>query len=1690
MPPHERRQPIVQECPSVANYGPLQFQHGPTPQQVAARQVISKELPSFTGDPIEWPMFISSYMHSTSACGYTDSENLLRLQRCLKGTAKDAVSSLLLHPTSVPQIISTLQTLYGRPEQIVNNMVSKVRNTPAPKPDRLDTWVTFGLMVQNLCGHLKAVGLENHLSNPILLQELVEKLPPTVKFNWALYQQCLPVVDLSSFGNYMEKVAAATSSVATPLISQPKTSKEDRPRGKDRVFVNAHAEFNQEDDDLGVPMDRHQQLHIAAKKAEPAATCLSCGGGGHQVANCSTFKKLCLDDRWKEVKEKQLCSRCLTAHSRWPCRGEVCGVNGCQRRHHRLLHSELPKEEKNAIVTVHRKPTSSTLFRVLPVTLYGRKGQVNTFAFLDDGSSVTMVDQSTAEALGLEGNSETLCIHWTGGIQKKLSAQQVAVELSAVGSDKRFKASEVYIVENLGLPKQTVDFQEMEQRFAYLKGLPVKSFTAAVPGLMIGLNNIHLLATLKLREGRIGEPIATKTRIGWAVYGSVRGGVDQLPHRQMHIDVRPSNEELHSYVQEFFALESLGISVVPEAETAENQRARQILEETTKRIASGRFQTGLLWKNDFIQFPDSEPMAKKRLMCLEKRLCKDPELYNTVRRQIAEMQEKGYTHKATTEELDNFERRRSWFLPLGVVLNPNKPGKVRLIWDAAAKVKGVSLNTELLSGPDLLAPLLRVMFGFREREVAICADIMEMFHQVLIQENDRCAQLYKWRDSPDLPMDTMVMDVAIFGATCSPAQSQFVKNKNAEEHKAEYPSAAEAIQKKHYVDDYLDSLDTAKEATELALEVAHVHVAGGFTIRNWISNNHSVLERIGETNPTTVKSFTGEGQAERLLGIVWLPEEDVFMFALSFRQDIRILIEGVLVPSKREMLRVVMSVYDPLGLVAAFVIHGKVLIQDVWRAGVDWDQRVPQDIFNRWKLWLETLLKMSEIRILRCYFPGYDPDSYRSLQLHIFVDASEQAFAACAYFRIVDRGRVRCCLVASKTKVAPLKPLSIPRLELMAAVIGARLKRTIIENHSLDIQHTFFHSDAGTVLSWIQTDPRRYRQFVAFRVSEILSLTSVEEWRWVPTKLNVADEATKWGRGPSFEPGSRILVGPQFLYDDQGEWPKNCRSEVKITDEELRPAYIFSHFLAKPLVEFNKFSKWERLLRCVAYVHRFVENLKQRYRKEPGTEGGLTKHELQRAELTLWKLVQSDAYPDEVATLRYNTRANKQRLERLEKRSLLAKLSPMMDEDGIIRIDGRTAHSDYVTHDAKYPIILAKDHTITTLLLDWYHRKFRHANNETVVNEVRQRFHVPSVRSQVRATRKRCTWCQVYKTFPVPPKMGPLPQARLTPFKRTFTYSGIDYFGPYYVKVGRSAAKRWVALFTCLVTRAIHLEVVSSLSTDSCKKAIRRFIARRGAPVEIYSDRGTNFIGASRELTKEIKRINVELSSTFTDQQTQWTFNPPAAPHMGGCWERMVRSVKVALGVLPFERKLDEESLATFLAEAEHMINSRPLTFVPIESDDHESLTPNHFLLLNSSGVKQAEKTPVDVGMALKGSWNKIQHTLDNFWRRWLKEYLPTITRRTKWFHDVRHIREGDLVVIADEGVRNRWLRGRVVRTYPGRDGVPRRADVRTSDGSVMRDRLVIKLALLEISARNDAEPEVLATRGGECCGPLDSAAM
>ncbi|XP_065078771.1 uncharacterized protein LOC135701764 [Ochlerotatus camptorhynchus] len=673
------------------------------------------------------------------------------------------------------------------------------------------------VLLREKIGHPSHAALpESTGSGTSLASMLVDKLPANIKFSWALYQEQQPIVNLRTFGEYMGRVTTATSGI-TNVCPISKHQKDEKPKAKEKAYVNTHTtcEKKKQGSSASLPKgdQRVESSNIKRNESDTKKECPLCKSHDHIAEKCVEFKKLSVNERWKVVKEKKLCRRCLIAHTRWPCEGEVCGVNECQKRHHRLLHYD-PKPEQpltttNATVTVHRQPVTSTLFKILPVTLYGKTGTIDTYAFLDDGSSTTLLEQSIADELGVDGKVQSLYMQWTSGINKKVATTQIVkLGISEPGSRKVYQLSEVYTVENLGLPEQSIDVDELAKQYKHLQRLPVKSFQRATPGLLIGVNNIHLLNTAKIREGKEQEPIAAKTRIGWVVCGCLRGEENQFLHRQMHICAELTELDLHNYVREFFSVESIGVAVAPNLEGKDDQRARLILEGTTIRKTDGKFETGLLWKQDDFEFPDSRPMAERRLKCLERRLERDPKLYDSVRQQIADYEFKGYIHVVTDEERAKFDPRRTWYLPLGVVLNPNKPGKVRVIWDAAAKVNGVSLNTMLLKGPDLLTPQMSVTFKFREREVAMSGDIQEMFLQ---------------------PMVTMASDVAIFGATCSPAQSQYVKNLNAAEHEQEYPQAAAAIKNKHYVDDYLDSVDTEEEAVELALAVAEIAAAPELT---------------------------------------------------------------------------------------------------------------------------------------------------------------------------------------------------------------------------------------------------------------------------------------------------------------------------------------------------------------------------------------------------------------------------------------------------------------------------------------------------------------------------------------------------------------------------------------------------------------------------------------------------------------------------------------------------------------------------------------------------------------------------------------------------------------------------------------------------------------------------------------------
>ncbi|XP_065195355.1 uncharacterized protein LOC135826682 [Sycon ciliatum] len=889
--------------------------------------------------------------------------------------------------------------------------------------------------------------------------------------------------------------------------------------------------------------------------------------------------------------------------------------------------------------------------------------------------------------------------------------------------------------------------------------------------------------------------------------------------------------------------------------------------------------------------------------------------------------------------------------------------------------------------------------------------------------------------------------------------------RNAEEFRDNHEEAVNAINRKHYMDDYFDSTPTVETAVARALQVVKIHKAGGFTIRSWVSNSSEVLASVPpelrSDSALTIDSGETATPTEKTLGLKWMPREDIFSFKLSARlvtQEAE-----VTQPTKGHVLRMCMSVFDPLGYLAFHTVSAKVLLQRIWRTGVSWDQPLPDDLVTRWKEWWQMLLKLSELSVPRPY--SEDMTKRAQVQLHVFGDASESAFAAAAYLRVTFAdGSAQVAFVLGKTRVAPLKPLSIPRLELQAAVMASRMTKTIKSEHDISIDSVTLWTDSVTALRWIQADARRFKPFVAHRVGEITEVTDVSQWRWVPTDENPADAATR----PRNDSGlaEKWLKGPDFLRHPESEWP--VEKPGAATPREDDSVELKNEFKATAreaptlaLPEIERYSSWNKLVRTTAWVVRYIRNLRASATGKPPVAGELRPSEFRRAQELWWLRCQADAFPTELLDLR--------KTGSVATSSTLCTLSPRIDEAGLIRMAGRIRTAPAGSLVELDPVILPPKHPFTRLLLQQTHEWCGHNGQAHMTNEIRRSYWIPTLRAVVRRTWTECQKCKNDRAQPVVPQMGALPDSRLAAFVRPFTHCGLDYFGPMEVTIGRRHKKRYGALFTCLTTRAIHLELARDLTTDSAIMAIRRMASRRGQPGIIYSDNGTNFRGADSELRKAVQDFDhTKIQGHLTPKGTEWRFNPPAAPHMGGAWERLVRSVKTALKAVLTARAPREDVLVTLLAEVESLLNSRPLTHVSCDATDEDSLTPNHFLLGTPSN-HQAPGEFDEAELCMRKQWRIVQVLADHFWRRWLREYLPTLTRRTKWHQrQQKEVKVNDIVVIADRDLpRGSWPKGTITAVYPGTDGHVRVADVKTASGTYRRP--VSKICVLDVLNEGDA---------------------
>ncbi len=1020
---------------------------------------------------------------------------------------------------------------------------------------------------------------------------------------------------------------------------------------------------------------------------------------------------------------------------------------------------------------------------------------------------------------------------------------------------------------------------------------------------------------------------------------------------------------------------------------------------------------------------------------------KDPKIKEAYRKIIEDYSVKGYVRKTTQKD------ENQWFLPhFPVVREDKSTTKVRVVFDAAAKYEGKCLNDAILPGPKLQLEIVDVLLRFRRAPVAISADIAEMFLQVCLREVDRPFHRFLWRDlEASREPDVYEFLRLPFGNSSSPFCAQYVLQSHSQSIAAEYPEAAETIESSMYVDDVLDSRETVKETRELQKQLSSVSKNGGFNLRKWSSNQPSVLDDVPAAERlSNIEIQDPNNLSHKTLGVLWKTSDDVFTFHVEdLKSDKR--------ATKRDVLRVIASLFDPLQFLAPFTTRAKMLMQEIWQAGVEWDEILPIHLHAKWTQWASELVKLSYVQIPQCLRRA----NPKAIYLHIFSDSSEKAYATVAYLvcHYDADDAVTSCIIMSKSRVSPIKAVAIPRLELMGAVLSTRLAKNILKVLP-NVVGTTFWRDSTNVLHWIRSESRTFKQFVANRVGEIHRETDPDQWRHVPGELNPADLPTRGMSATELAESKLWIEGPEFLRTDESTWPEKLPSGTATPDhaKERRVEAHASSSKDRPADESflnpTNFSSLGRLVRVTAWIQRFLANC--RLDKENRALGDtLDPDELMKAENWWLRKTQMESFPMG------------------EKQQTLVQLNPKKDEDGLLRAYGRLQNASELPRDAKYPILLPKDHAITKLVIVDRHEKLGHGTGtEHLLAELRARFWVIKGRRAVRNVVESCPECRrLFSAKPAGQMMAPLPESRVTSPLRAFERVGIDYAGPFLTKQGRrkAKAKRYLCLFTCLSTRAVHLEMAYSLDTSSFINAFIRMTSRRGTPAYVISDNGTNFTGAEKEMRELVQEFDQKriINETTKHRKIKWDFNPPSAPHFGGVFESMIKSSKKAMRAILKDADITDEELETAIVGAEGELNSRPITYVSSDVDDLTPLTPNHFLVGQLGGQYAPEAFDVEESRDLRSRWRRVQQLLGQIWSRWRKEFLPSLNKRGKWFHPQRNLKEGDVVLVVDtKAKRGEWPLGRIIEVYPGKDGLVRVVKVKV--GEHVYTRPVHRLCPLE----------------------------
>ena len=979
------------------------------------------------------------------------------------------------------------------------------------------------------------------------------------------------------------------------------------------------------------------------------------------------------------------------------------------------------------------------------------------YALVDTGSDATFIDDNTVELLNLTSSEQTglkirtIC---DGLKAEKATKVHRGLRLRSFYGNSYTEIPPAYSISEIPMNRDTIPNKNSINGWKHLEKLRPKipPLQDCNIGILIGHDCTNAFIPRDLVVGRDGEPFALKTDLGWSIIGPAISkstcNVDQRHVTCNRILVKESPvlkpSDACRILENDFESTKEGMKT-----SQDDIKFLQILENNVRRDHKNRLEMPLPFRQT-PDLPNNRQLALKRLESLKRKLSSNDELHKEYVKFMNTILERNDAEETVGGE------DQEWYLPHHGVFHPKKK-KLRVVFDCSASYKGTNLNEHLLTGPNLINELTGVFMRFRAGEIAFTCDIEKMFHQFRVEEKDRRFLKFLWWKDGDLSREpsTYRMNVHLFGAASSPGCANFGLKYLAREKQDSDPEAAAFIRDNFYVDDGIGSLDAEEEACSLIKSATEICKEGGLRLHKFTSNSNKVLESVpvserADTDNTGNPNLSKPIENERTLGMEWNVNKDTLHFSN---------VEITSPATRRGILSTVASLYDPLGLISPFVLKGKAILQEVCHKGSRWDEKVEGPTLSRWEEWKQQLSQLNKVSINRCYRPSDFGESIKT-ELHHFSDASTTGYGMCTYLRLTNSsGRVHCALVAAKARVAPMKVVSIPRLELTAAVVAAQIGATVKNQLKIEIHEEYFWTDSTVVLGYINNDAKRFHVFVSNRVQKIKNLTAPEQWRHVSTEDNPADHASR-GLSLTQLKDSNWFTGPQWLWNSELSVTPHEIPSLQPQDPEVKICLQLSS-KAPETLDWNErlkhMSSWTKAKAVVARLKKIANGGRD--------SGPIGPEEVRKAENQILRNIQQHAFPELY---------DKTKRKSLSKKHPLYKAEPFLHE-GLVRAGGRNQGKE-IPIEQRNPIILPKCH-VANLIIQHCHEKIKHQGIGFTLNEIRSHgFWILGAYQTVSKIIRNCSICARLRGRPCEQRMADLPPERIEA-SPPFTHVGIDCFG-------------------------------------------------------------------------------------------------------------------------------------------------------------------------------------------------------------------------------------------------------------------------------------------------------------------------